>query len=132
MFDVPLARPRRQRRTACDSRVSGPARLARRVECKTFVVHIARFDVDADRECRMDELNGRMMACQILITGLIARVANESPDPLRFLTDFRDEIRAVVKGVNISGMENTERVRQVAQSTVDELFSLMKPPSSDE
>ena len=50
----------------------------------------------------MDELNGRMMACQILITGLIARVANDSPDPLRFLTDFRDEIKAVVKGVNIA------------------------------
>ena len=49
----------------------------------------------------MDELNGRMMACQILITGLIARVANNSPDPLRFLTDFRDEIKAVVKGVNM-------------------------------
>jgi hypothetical protein len=28
-------------------------------------------------------------------------------------------------------MDNTDRVRQVAQSTVDELFSLMKPPSSD-
>jgi hypothetical protein len=24
-----------------------------------------------------------------------ARVANNSPDPLRFLTDFRDEIKAV-------------------------------------
>ena len=79
----------------------------------------------------MDELNGRMMACQILLTGLIARVANNSPDPLRFLTDFRDEIKAVVKGVNIAGMENPERVRQVAQAKVDELFSLMKPPSSD-
>ena len=79
----------------------------------------------------MDELNGRMMACQILVTGLIARVANNSPDPLRFLTDFRDEIKAVVKGVNISGMDNTDRVRQIAQSTVDELFSLMKPPSED-
>jgi len=79
----------------------------------------------------MDELNGRMIACQILITGLIARVANNSPDPLRFLTDFRDEIRAVVKGVRISGMENTDQVRQVAQQTVDELFSLMKPPSAD-
>ncbi|MBR0800277.1 hypothetical protein JQ615_33405 [Bradyrhizobium jicamae] len=79
----------------------------------------------------MDELNGRMMACQILITGLIARVANEQRDPLRFLTDFRDEIKAVVGGVNITGMENTERVRQVAQQTVDELFSLMKPPSSE-
>ena len=53
------------------------------------------------------------------------------PDPLRFLTDFRDEIRAVVKGVNIAGMDNTDRVRQVAQPTVDELFSLMKPPSTD-
>ena len=79
----------------------------------------------------MDELNGRMMACQILVTGLIARVANEQRDPLRFLTEFRDEIRAVVGGVNIAGMENTERVRQVAQRTVDELFSLMKPPSTE-
>ena len=61
----------------------------------------------------MDELNGRMIACQILITGLIARVANNSPDPLRFLTDFRDEIKAVVKGVNIAGMENTDRVRLI-------------------
>src|SRR5262245_60263194 len=86
----------------------------------------------SDRGCTMDELNGRMMACQILITGLIARVANEQRDPLRFLTDFRDEIKAVVKGVNISGMDNTDRVRQIAQATVDELFSLMKPPSTDD
>ena len=33
----------------------------------------------------MDELNGKLIACQILITGLIARVANEQRDPLRFL-----------------------------------------------
>ena len=79
----------------------------------------------------MDELNGKIIACQILVTGLIARVANDSPDPLRFLTDFRDEIRAVVKGINIVGMDNTDRVRLVAQQTVDELFSLMKSPSSD-
>ena len=79
----------------------------------------------------MDELNGKLIACQILITGLIARVANEQRDPLRFLTDFRDEFKAVVKGVNISGMDNTDRVRQIAQATVDELFSLMKPPSTD-
>ncbi len=79
----------------------------------------------------MDELNGRMIACQLLITGLIARVANDSSDPLRFLTDFRDEIKAVVKGVNIAGMENTDRVRLTAQQTVDELFSLMKAPSID-
>jgi hypothetical protein len=79
----------------------------------------------------MDELNGKMIACQILITGLIARVASEQHDPLRFLTDFRDEIRAVVKGINIEGLANTDRVRSVAQQTVDELFSLMKPPSGD-
>jgi hypothetical protein len=85
----------------------------------------------AVQECMMDELNGRMIACQILITGLIARVANNSPDPLRFLTDFRDEIKAVVKGVNIAGMDNSDRVRLSAQQTVDELFSLMKPPSVD-
>jgi hypothetical protein len=83
------------------------------------------------KEGVMDELNGKMIACQILITGLIARVANNSPDPLRFLTEFRDEIKAVVKGVNIAGMNNTDRVRLVAQQTVDELFSLMKPPSTD-
>jgi hypothetical protein len=85
----------------------------------------------SNRSFTMDELNGRMMACQILITGLIARVANNTPDPLRFLTEFRDEIRAVVNGVNIAGMDNSDRVRLVAQQTVDELFSLMKPPSSD-
>ena len=79
----------------------------------------------------MDELNGKMIACQILIAGLIARVANDAPDPLRFLTDFRDEIRAVVRGINIAGMDDTDRVRFVAQQTVDELFSLMKPPSGD-
>lgn len=79
----------------------------------------------------MDELNGRMIACQILVTGLIARVANEQRDPLRFLSDFRDEIRAVVKGVRIAGYDDSERVRLIAQQTVDELFSLMKAPSSD-
>ena len=79
----------------------------------------------------MDELNGRMMACQLLIAGLIARVANDSADPLRFLSDFRDEIRAVVAGVNITGSGNAERARTVAKQTVDELFSLMKPTSSD-
>ena len=80
----------------------------------------------------MDELNGRMIACQLLIAGLIARVANNSRDPLHFLTDFRDEMRAVVQGINISGSENAERARQTAKLTVDELFSLMKPPSVDE
>ena len=80
----------------------------------------------------MEELNGRMLACQILITGLIARVANEQRDPLRFLTDFRDEIKAVVTGVNIAGADDADRVRQFAQQSVDELFSLMKAPSSDE
>jgi hypothetical protein len=114
--------------------IDGVPRLApyrfETVESRLDVVHIARTR-SRHRECRMDELNGRMMACEILVTGLIARVANNSPDPLRFLTDFRDEIKAVVKGVNIAGMENTDRVRRIAQAKVDELFSLMKPPSAD-
>jgi hypothetical protein len=79
----------------------------------------------------MEELNGRMIACQILITGLIARVANDSKDPLRFLSDFRDEIHAVVRQVRIAGGLDSERIRQFAGATVDELFSLMKPPSTD-
>jgi hypothetical protein len=77
----------------------------------------------------MDELNGRMIACQLLITGLIARVANNSRDPLSFLTDFRDEIHAVVNQVRIAGGEDDTRVRQTARRTIDEMFSLMKPPS---
>ena len=77
----------------------------------------------------MDELNGRMIACQIMITGLIARVANASPDPLAFLTDFRDEVRAVIAGVNIAGLDNPEHVRRAARQAADELFSLMKPSS---
>jgi hypothetical protein len=77
----------------------------------------------------MEELNGRMIACQILVMGLIARVANDSKDPLKFLTDFRDEVLAVVRGVRIAGQLDTDRVREIAEKTVDELFSLMKPPS---
>ncbi len=79
----------------------------------------------------MDELNGRMLACQLLITGLIARVANSSPNPLSFLTDFRDEMHAVAAGVRIDGADDTARIRQSMRHTIDELFSLMKPPSSD-
>jgi hypothetical protein len=79
----------------------------------------------------MDELNGRMIACQILITGLIARLANNARDPLTFLTEFRDEIHAVVSQVRIAGGGDETRVRQTARQTVDELFSLMKPPSED-
>jgi hypothetical protein len=80
----------------------------------------------------MEELNGRMIACQILITGLIARVANNSKDPLKFLSEFRDEIHAVVRQVRIAGALDTERVRQIAVATVDELLSLMKPPHADD
>ncbi|MBY0613658.1 MAG: hypothetical protein K2P80_15890 [Beijerinckiaceae bacterium] len=79
----------------------------------------------------MDELNGRMLACQILVTGLIARVANASPDPLSFLTDFRDEVKAVVNQISIAGIDRPDDVRRAAQVTVDELFSLMKPPRAD-
>jgi hypothetical protein len=82
-------------------------------------------------ELAMEELNGRMIACQILVAGLIARVANDSKNPLTFLTEFRDEIHAVVRQVRIAGALDTDRVRQIAVSTVDELFSLMKPPSED-
>jgi hypothetical protein len=66
-----------------------------------------------------------MIACQILVTGLIARIANDSKDPLKFLTDFRDEILAVVRGVRIAGQLDTDRVREAAEQTIDELFSLM-------
>ena len=40
---------------------------------------------------------------------VIARIANEQRDPLRFVTDFRDQIRAVVKGINIAGPKNKRR-----------------------
>jgi hypothetical protein len=80
----------------------------------------------------MDELNGRMLACQILLTGVIARLAGDARDPVAFLSEFRDEIRAVIGGVRISGGEETSEVRRSALASVDELFSLMKPPSRDE
>ena len=79
----------------------------------------------------MDELNGRLVACQLMIAGLLARVANTSPDPLRFITDFRDEMHAVVSGVRIAGGEEETAVRMAARRTLDELFALMKPPSED-
>ncbi len=79
----------------------------------------------------MDELNGRLVACQLMIAGLLARVANTSPDPLRFITDFRDEMHAVVSGVRIAGGEEETAVRTAARRTLDELFGLMKAPSDD-
>jgi hypothetical protein len=77
----------------------------------------------------MDQLNGRMIACQLLITGLIARVANQQSDPVQFLSDFRDEIRAVAKQVRIAGSMEESQVRSSALATIDELFSLMKAPN---
>lgn len=79
----------------------------------------------------MDELAGRMLACQILITGLIARVANDAPDPIKFLSDYRDEVRALVRGIRISGTESDAAIRSVALKTMDEMFSLMKEPGED-
>jgi hypothetical protein len=80
----------------------------------------------------MDELNGRMMAFQILLTGLIARVANDSRDPLGFLSDYRDEMRAVIRGVRIDGLaDDDDAARDQALRVADEMFSLMKAPSAD-
>ena len=79
----------------------------------------------------MDELNGRLVACQLMVAGLLARVANSSPDPLRFITDFRDEMHAVVSGLRIGGAEEETAVRAAARRTFDELFGLMKPPPDD-
>ena len=104
-------------------------RLCRRhMDVATTIAYVA---VRTQSGPTMDEFNGRMIACQLLITGLIARVANNSPDPLRFLTDFRDEISAVV-----TESTSPERTIPIAcgrphKQTVDELFSLMKPPSID-
>jgi hypothetical protein len=36
-----------------------------------------------------------------------------------------------VRQVRIAGSLDTDLVREIAVSTVDELFALMKPPSSD-
>lgn len=76
-----------------------------------------------------DELNGRLLACQILLTGLIARVANEQQDPVRFLSEFRDEVHAVVSGIRIAGLDETQALRHHAAAAIDELFALMKAPS---
>jgi hypothetical protein len=61
-----------------------PDAVARRAD----VVHVTANLVAGSHNqgCKMDELNGRMLACQILLTGLIAKVANNTPDPLRFLS----------------------------------------------
>ena len=76
----------------------------------------------------MDELNGRMLACQIMIAAVIARLANDSRDPLTFITAFRDEVKAVLSGINIAGHPNETAIRRAAHAAADELFGLMKPP----
>lgn len=79
----------------------------------------------------IEELNGRLVACQLMIAGLLAHVANSASDPLGFITDFRDEMHAVVAGVRIAGGDEETAIRIAARRTLDELFSLMKPPSDD-
>ncbi|MCJ2133291.1 hypothetical protein MKK69_04290 [Methylobacterium sp. J-026] len=79
----------------------------------------------------MNELNGRMLGLQILLTGVIARMAGEKRDPVGFLTEFRDEIQAVVRGIRIAGSDDEAAMRAQALGAIDELFSLMKPPSQD-
>ena len=83
-----------------------------------------------DSDHRIDRARRKRFARSLAIPHRLSR-ASPTSRPLRFLTNFRDEIKAVVRSINIAGMDNTDRVRQVAQSTVDELFSLMKPPSTD-
>ena len=80
----------------------------------------------------MEELNGRLIACELLAAALAARMANASPDPLRFITEFRDEMLAIVAGVRIAGAQDETLVRDAARRTIDELFSLMKPPSGSQ
>jgi hypothetical protein len=119
----------------CFSELSSrrPRRVIALVAIRLILCHCSgRVQRNSETETAMEELNGRMIACQILVTGLIARVANDTKDPLKFLSDFRDEIRAVVSQVRIAGALDTDRVRRTALQTVDELLSLMKPPSTDE
>lgn len=79
----------------------------------------------------MDDLNGRMLASQIMIAALVARVANDQRDPLRFVTEYRDEVMAVIAGIRIGGPSDVQRVRKAAQDAADELFSLMKSPDPE-
>jgi hypothetical protein len=48
---------------------------------------------------------------QPAVSSFMARIANDQRDPLRFLTDVRDEIKAVVNGIDTCGVQNAERVR---------------------
>ncbi|MBR1142789.1 hypothetical protein JQ567_05805 [Bradyrhizobium sp. AUGA SZCCT0431] len=49
-------------------------------------------------------------------------MSSRTREQVATLTDFRDELKAVVTGVNIPGMENADRVRQIAEAKVDQLF----------
>jgi hypothetical protein len=92
--------------------------------------HCAIFSAGSDTHQHWDKY-GRTQRPHNRLPNPDKRVANNSKDPLSFLSDFRDEIKAVVSQVRISGISDPQRVRETAQKTVDELFSLMKPPSTD-
>jgi hypothetical protein len=78
-----------------------------------------------------DEINGRFLALQLMVAGVIARLAGEQRDPVGFLTDFRDEMHALARGVAIGGIADDGPVRAHAQRTLDELFALMKPVAQE-
>ena len=78
----------------------------------------------------MDELNGRLIACQLLAAGLVARMANQAADTVAGMLDVRrGRAQAVTAGVRIEGVDDEARVRAAAQRLLDELFALMKPPA---
>jgi hypothetical protein len=79
----------------------------------------------------VDELNGKMLACQIMMTVLIARVAETQADPVGFVDAFRTETMAVISGIRIEGLDDVERMRTFAMGTANELLSLIRPLAPD-
>ena len=82
----------------------------------------------------MDELNGRMMACQILITGLIARVANDSRCDQccsnAIVASDKHDAHALIATLNDgvaedSRLETGERVAQRERQTVKDVPSIL-------
>lgn len=74
----------------------------------------------------MEQLAGRDVALQILITMLITRLANATPNAQAYAAELQQEALSLLGSLNITG-ESPDEVRAAAKGTVNEVFALLVP-----
>jgi hypothetical protein len=78
----------------------------------------------------VEEIVGRQVALQILLTQVMARMANASGDAREYVSVFRAETEKILNGTLTIAGDHTGAVRASAKMTAQEVFDLLIPPNS--